>query len=242
MSNLRVAVIFDNTLRPDTTGVYCRRALGQLVEVEHFLPTELGRLSRERFDLYLAIDDGLSYPVPAGLHPSAYWAIDTHLEFERELRRAQAADYVFAAQRDGAEQLRRHGIASAAWLPLACDPEIHGRQEVPAQFDVSFVGNVFAGPREELLRLIQEKFPKTFVGRRFFSEMARTYSESRIVFNRSLRNDVNMRVFEALASGSLLLTNDLRDNGQDELFRDGVHLATYRDAPELLDKIDFYLR
>ena len=52
--------------------------------------------------------------------------------------------------------------------------------------------------------------------------MARIYSASRIVFNRSIKDDVNMRVFEALASGSLLLTNDLAANGQAELFRDGV--------------------
>ena len=62
------------------------------------------------------------------------------------------------------------------------------------------------------------------------------------MFNRSVRNDVNMRVFEALACGSLLVTNDLSDNGQDGLFRDGVHLATYRDADELLDKVAFYLK
>src|SRR5262249_38407084 len=90
--------------------------------------------------------------------------------------------------------------------------------------------------------LIQRHFRNTFVGRRYFEEMARTYSASRVVFNRGIRNDLNMRVFEALACGSLLLTNDLRDNGQEELFRDGVHLATYRDAEELLDKVRFYLK
>ena len=50
-----------------------------------------------------------------------------------------------------------------------------------------------------------------------------------------------MRVFEALACGSLLLTNDLDDNGQGDMFRDGTHLATYRDAHELMDKVGFYL-
>jgi GT2 family glycosyltransferase/tetratricopeptide (TPR) repeat protein/2-polyprenyl-3-methyl-5-hydroxy-6-metoxy-1,4-benzoquinol methylase len=50
-----------------------------------------------------------------------------------------------------------------------------------------------------------------------------------------------MRVFEALAAGPLLATNDLADNGQAELFRDGEHLATYRDAEEMLDKVAFYL-
>jgi spore maturation protein CgeB len=235
MSIDRVAVIFDNTLRPDTTGTYCRRALGRLVDVEHFLPGELGRLRREKFDLYLAVDDGLNYSIPAGVHPLAYWAIDTHVDFEFRLRRARAADFVFAAQRDGADRLRQEGIATATWLPLGCDPEIHGRQPVAKEHDVCFVGNIFPGPREGLLKRIQAEFPKTFVGRRFFTEMARTYSASRIIFNRSLRNDVNMRVFEALASGSLLLTNDLLENGQDELFQDGKHLATYADERDLVE-------
>ena len=41
MSIRRVAVIFDNDARPETTGFYCRRALGSILEVEHFTPSEL---------------------------------------------------------------------------------------------------------------------------------------------------------------------------------------------------------
>jgi hypothetical protein len=236
-----VAVIFDDEARPDTTGVYCRRALGRLVEVEHFRPMELSRIPRGRFDLYLNIDDGLRYRLPADLQPSAWWAIDTHLDPDWYQAKAPDFDLVFTAQRDGAELLHRAGIASAHWLPLACDPEIHRRHDVPKTLDVCFVGHVFAGERSDLLRLIQRRFLNTFVGQRFFDDMARTYSASRIVFNRSIRNHVNMRVFEALACGSLLMTNDLADNGQAELFRDGVHLAVYRDHDDLLDKIAFYL-
>src|SRR5262249_43416476 len=130
---------------------------------------------------------------------------------------------------------------SAQWLPLACDPEIHRKHDVPKTLDVCFVGNLFPGGRAELVRLIQRRFHESFVGRRFFDEVAQTYSASRILFNRSLRNGLIMRVFEALACGSLLLTNDLSENGQAELFRDGVHFAVYRDAEELTDKIAFYL-
>ena len=68
------------------------------------------------------------------------------------------------------------------------------------------------------------------------------YSRSRSVFNRSIRNDVNMRVFEAAGCGSLLLTNDLTNNGLAELFTDGKHLVTYRSADELLEKLAFYLK
>src|SRR5262245_11606970 len=241
MATHRVAIVFDDIARPDTTGVYCRRALGQLVEVEHFLPTELSRIPRQGFDFYLNIDDGLEYRWPNDLHPCAWWAIDTHLNLPWYVEKGQDFDFVFTAQRDGAEALRQAGISSASWLPLACDPEIHQKHDVPKTFNVCFVGNIFPGPRAELLDLLKASFPDVFVGQRFFEEMARTYSASRIVFNRSLRNDINMRVFEALACGSLLVTNDLGENGQEELFQRDVHLVTYRDAAELIRKIRLYL-
>ena len=99
----------------------------------------------------------------------------------------------------------------------------------------------FPGPRAELLGLIQRRYRNSFIGQAYFDDMARTYSAARIAFNRSIRNDINMRVFEAVACGSMLMTNDLSDNGLAELFRDGVHLATYRDGDDLLDKLAFYL-
>ena len=80
MAISRVALIFDGVQRPETTGTYCLRALKSLVEVEHFRPGELDRIPRQGFDLYLNIDDGLRYQIPAELRPSAFWAIDTHLD------------------------------------------------------------------------------------------------------------------------------------------------------------------
>ncbi len=237
----RVAVIFDDRLRPDTAGVYVRRALAELVEVVHFRPEDAEAIPRSGFDLYLGVDDDTEHRLPAELRPRAYWAIDTHLDFAARVRRSADCDLVFAAQRDGAERLRAAGIASADWLPLACDPGIHRRHEVIGEYSVAFVGHIFPGPRDELLQAIARTFPGHFIGRAFFDEMARIYSASRVVFNRSLRNDVNMRVFEALACGSMLVTNDLADNGQADLFRDRVHLATYREPGEMLEVIAYYL-
>lgn len=241
MTFRRVAIVFDNTARPETTGLYCRRALGRLVEVEHLLPGDLEHVDPGRFDAFVVIDDGLDYPIPDSLHPRAWWAIDTHLSYERCRALAQGSDLVFAAQRDGTQRLQHDGIR-AGWLPLACDPELHGRQEGPKIWDWSFIGHSFPGPRADLLALLQQHFPNHFVGQRYFEEMAQTYSASRLVFNRSVANDLNMRVFEALASGSLLVMNDLADNGQEELLHAGEHCVTYRDAAELIERCDFYLR
>ncbi|MFO0915198.1 MAG: glycosyltransferase [Pirellulales bacterium] len=237
---LRVAVIFDHLTRPETTGLYCFRALSRLCEVEQFHPDEMGTLARSGIDLYLFVDDGLEYPLPTNLHPSAFWAIDTHLDLQRTVTKSLSADLVFAAQRRGVEDLRRSGVPDPIWLPLACDPEIHCRHRVPKCRDICFIGNVLGAERIELLRLLQRRFPNCHVDRQYFEEMARSYSESKLVFNRSVRDDLNMRVFEALATGSMLLTNDSAD-GQAELFQDGVHLATYRDAEELIDKANYYL-
>ncbi|HZW32277.1 MAG TPA: glycosyltransferase [Isosphaeraceae bacterium] len=238
----RVAVIYDDRERPETTGVHCRRALESLVEVVHFRPDALAAIPARGFDLYLNIDDGLAYHLPAGLRPCVWWAIDTHLNFAWCREKAARFDIVLAAQRDGAARLEAEGIAPASWLPLACDPEIHRRHEVEKVHDVAFVGNLFPGPRTELIERLRRRFRSMFAGRAYFEEMARIYSAARLVFNRSIKNDVNMRVFEAVACGWLLLTNDLVDNGQAELFRDGVHLATYREAEELLDKAAYYLQ
>jgi GT2 family glycosyltransferase/tetratricopeptide (TPR) repeat protein/2-polyprenyl-3-methyl-5-hydroxy-6-metoxy-1,4-benzoquinol methylase len=237
-----IALVFDNTQRPETTGTYCLAALKELATVQHVLPGQLDALTGQHFDLYLRIDDGLEYQLPAHLRPSAFWAIDTHVSFDRCLAQARSCDLTFAAQRDGAEALRRAGVPSATWLPLACDPAIHRKHDLPKQFDFSFVGNIFDGPRADLLERLRRKFRNHFIGRCYFEEMARTYSASRTVFNRSIKNDINMRVFEALACGSLLLTNDLSSNGQAELFTNGVHLATYSEAEDLLDQLAYYLK
>jgi hypothetical protein len=100
----RVALIFDNVQRPETTGTYCLRALKRLVEVEHFQPGELDRMPRTGFDLYLNIDDGLRYHLPRDLHPTAWWAIDTHMDLAWCIQKARGFDVVFAAQRDGADE------------------------------------------------------------------------------------------------------------------------------------------
>jgi O-antigen biosynthesis protein len=120
----RIALIFDTRLRPETAGVHCQRALERLAEVRHFQPHELDQVRRGEFDLFFNIDDGLHYHLPPALRPSAFWAIDTHLNFERCRDKAPRFDIVFAAQRDGVDlhnlgtlfmRSRRHDEAVVAY-------------------------------------------------------------------------------------------------------------------------------
>lgn len=171
----RVALIYDDRPRPETTGFYCRRALQSLVEVAHFRPDELATLPRQGFELYLNVDDGLAYDLPPDLRPSAWWAIDTHIDFARSRGKALGCDLVFVAQRNGVERLRQAGADTAMWLPLGCDSEVHGKYDVAKIFDVAFVGHIFPGPRAELLDFIRRRYPRSCIGEAYFEEMARTF-------------------------------------------------------------------
>ena len=91
------------------------------------------------------------------------------------------------------------------------------------------------------MKLLAERFRLNDYQRYYpREEISEVYSQSKIVFNTSINDDLNMRVFEALASGSMLLTDRI-NNGQSELFKHGSHLVEYSSDEELLQAAEYYL-
>src|SRR5438067_520298 len=125
MSRPRIVTVYSDVERPDTTGGYCLSALQEIADVTHVQGGDLSRLKEGNADLFLRIDDSVSWDWSDHLHPSAYWAIDTHLDYESRLSYARQFDRVFCAQKASAERMCADGL-EAEWLPLACDPELHG--------------------------------------------------------------------------------------------------------------------
>ena len=237
---MRIALIFDRT-PDDTSGNYFARALTQLgVSVEHFWLREAARIPATGFDVYLRIDHGdYVNDLPARLRPSAFYLIDTHLPGPlRKMRRvAPRYDVLFCAQWEALRWFPR-----AVWVPAACDPELHGGAGPQTRrFDVGFVGTEGGLPRKLYLQEIRERYPRSFIGHAPHTQMSGIYRASRLVFNYAIRNDINMRVFEALGAGRLLLTNAIRDNGFEELFRDREHLVVYHSPQELWNLLKHYL-
>lgn len=67
-------------------------------------------------------------------------------------------------------------------------------------------------------------------------------AESELTLNVSLNGEIAPRVYEALASGALLLTDDLpEESGLRLLFQPGRHLDVWRSTDELVDKIRHHL-
>lgn len=188
-------------------------------------------------DFYLYIDSGperIEPDIDCLEVPRAAWLIDTHISPELRLAMAHHFDWVFLAQNGQVESFRAAGIANIEWLPLACSPGLHAVPAPGRHYDVAYVGSFSAEEgdrRGAILRRIAAAFPNSFIGRAWPGEMAEIYAQAKIVVNAAYNRDVNMRVFEAMASGALLITDDAE--GLEDLFVDGEHLVVYRDPEEL---------
>ena len=69
-----------------------------------------------------------------------------------------------------------------------------------------------------MLSSIRERFPKNKICQCWPAEMAKVYARAKIVFNACVNRDLNMRVFKAMASGALLITDEA--DWLEDLFED----------------------
>lgn len=218
----------------------------QTIEIDHIYP--VGDLSPYgTYDLNIHVDwgeDGLVGILPYSPidtpHPMAYWASDTHLGYDYRLAMAKRADFVFCAQKRAVEKMKNDGIANPIWLPHAVEPQAYPKFDLLTKtYDVCFVGHLNSENRIDALDALLQEFPNFYYGQRLFDEAARKYAESKVCFNISMLDDINMRTFEVMATGSFLLTNWIPTI--EELFEDGKHLVLYRSEEEMIDKAKYYV-
>lgn len=165
--------------------------------------------------------------------PTVYLSVDTWHD-AREFLIGHQYDFVFLAQRGIVKYMRKAGCCRVFWLPLACDPERHRATAGEETHDIAFVGSThFMVNRQRVARLkiVEQHFNLGFSYGLGCDDMARAYGRGKLIFNSSISQDVNMRVFEALATGKPLVTNrDAEANGLFDLFEDEIHLITYTDG------------
>lgn len=225
----------------------------EIFEIDHFCPT--GDISPYgTYDLNLHVDWGedalksiLPYTPMETPRPMAYWCSDTHINngqagdsYPYRLSVAKKADHVFVAQKAAVERMKSDGVPNPIWLPHAFEPQAYPKGEVlTKKYDVCFVGHVNSRNREDALDKLFSHFPNFFYGQALFDEAAQRFSESKVCFNISMTDDLNMRTFEVMGTGSFLMTNWIPTI--EEHFEDGKHLVLYRSLDELIDKTKYYL-
>ncbi len=241
---MRIALFYQPS--PGTVGEYFHSALLETGQaVDHFPLSEADRCGKD-YDIYLRIDHGdYSHDLPEHLHPKAFYVVDTHLarSWKKIRRMAPRYDVVFCVQKSASERLPR-----AHWVPLGCDPKIHGQVESTRKIDLAFVGNDGGVPRKFLLQELRERYPNSFIGSAPHTQMSRIYGGAKIGFHyiectSPLKDHISMRAYEVLASGTLLLANALAEGTFESLgLRDRKELVVYHSPEELFTLADYYLK
>lgn len=250
MRKLRIASYYENRLgRNDGNPLYMWNAFKNLdpdrVQSGHLIP--IGDVTKYgEWDLHFEADWGedalqgiLPYkpsPIP---HPSAFWSSDTHLGYEWRLEKARKTDFNFVCQKRAREEFTRDGIKDVIWMPHAVEPQAYPHIPSIKKYDLCFIGHINSQNRIDALDKMFAAFPEFFFGQRLFDDAAEKYCQSKIVFNISIKDDINMRVFETLSTKSFLLTNWVPT--LEELFKDGVHLVTYKTIDEAIEKAKYYI-
>jgi len=244
-AEMRICIIFDKVSRGDqlTTGTYLERAFQRLGHsVIHINPTA-GAIIPEGMDFYMVVDDGIPYTINPKGKRMAYWAIDTHIAMDMQVQKSSNAEWIFAAQYDGGKALSELSNRRVSWLPLACDPDIHSAPNAKEKlYDISFIGNVrpnIMSKRIDVIDAVFKEVPDFIYGQRPIVEAIDLFGKSRIVLNCSIGNDLNMRVFEGLCSGSMLLTDKIPNIMR--LFDNLHHLVMYDDADGAAKLARYYL-
>jgi hypothetical protein len=247
---MKICTLYESRLgRNDGAPFYFTYVLKEMGhDVTHLSSQELPDNWGE-FDMYLWVDwgeDGLTNILPykpislEKYHPSVYITSDTHLGYDYRLNKAKEFDHVFCNQIRAVKEFEKDGV-KAKFSPHAVLPRGYPNEpKAMKKYDIGFVGYVSFEKRAQMLDRMFKEFPNFWYGQRLFEECAEIYRKSRIIFNTAAVDDINMRCFEATATGSFLLTEYVPTLS--ECFEDGVHLATYKTMDEAIEKARYYLK
>jgi O-antigen biosynthesis protein len=265
---IRIAIYYDSRLgRNDGAPLYYMNVLRNQLKykVFHLIPHGDTLKDVGPVDYHFWVDwgeDALNYPpfeIPEDGGIKIYVASDTHLGRRHRFETALKFDYAFFNQKRAVEEFKLYKPnekkrCKFSWLPHAFEPLAYPNIETIKKYDICFIGhmqmdepNYNGMSRMWALDRLFKEFPEfyygsrhpAFPGKNLFEDAAHHFSESKIVFNISIKDDINMRVFETLGTGSFLLTNWLPTLG--ELFEDGVDLVTYKSYDEMIEKARYYL-
>lgn len=189
--------------------------------------------------------------LPKGLEkvkiPTISFQSDTYAYTRRRIRWSMLFDYAVVFHPGFEVQFRNAGHPRVITWSHAADPELFREQQGQRIFEVGWVGrtdgNLYKDRRFVLQSLSRHFHMNDFT--RFHSpeELAQVYCRSKIIVNVARDDypqDANMRVFEAMASGALLITrlpSELTSIG----FEEGIHFVGYHRLDEIVGLARQYL-
>lgn len=179
--------------------------------------------------------------------PTVSFQVDTYAFTRNRIRWSSLFDHVAVFHPEYDRVFSRFGHQGAFLVPHAVRREFFDGPEPAREFDLGWVGQVagsiYRRRAQWLPRLAREFRMNDWSRRHSLPEVADVYRRSRIVINFSrddFPQDANLRVFEVLASGAVLITSlptELAQLG----FQEGIHFVGYHADSEILPLARKYL-
>ncbi len=179
--------------------------------------------------------------------PTACFQIDTDSFTASRMRWSMLFDYAFVFHPGFDLIFQSAGHPRAICLPHAVESDLFEEPEQERIYDVGWVGNLQGShysARRYYLEELRSRFRMNDISHYYSVEaMASIYKQSKIVVNISRDDypkDANLRCFEAMAAGALLVTSkpsELAEIGLTE----GIHFVTYEQKSEICEIVKFYL-
>lgn len=187
-------------------------------------------------------EDILEYKIP-----TACFQIDTYDGTAARFRQSMLFDYAFIFHPEYDKLLKKQGHSGAILLPHAVETKLYPSFNKNRTIEVGWVGRLdgaFYKNRKEQVEAISRKFTMNNIFR-FYNrkELIEVYTNSKIAVNISRDDymiDANLRCFEIMAAGALLLTKMPTELTALSL-NEGEHFVGYTDTDDLLTKIEYYL-
>jgi len=152
----------------------CSDVPSPLADLKAFGAVDLVRLCAQHGlvpDLTLFIEGGTMRLFPVGLEHmpclTAWYGIDTHMDYAKHLRIGRLFDVTFIAQREFVELLRQDGLRQVHWLPLGFSPKLMPAPMPPKTVDIAYVGSINQSvnpQRHALLAALRREFPSNSFG------------------------------------------------------------------------------
>lgn len=228
-----VLINYDYTRYPMTTASYLEMAARRRPDITVY---RNGEPLPEKLDLVLNIEPCPEFVRIPGV-PCHYYEIDNHIKEGNERWFYETADVLWLAQWNYKDYYSKYPIRE---LPLGFDVDLHRPNYLAREeYDIGFIGNNTYPHRRRLMEIMSEKYNVFHTSGLWGAEYSDALAKCKMIFNCSLLNDINMRVFEALGIEKMLVTNRLPH--QDDFIKEDEHYVAYSNEKELMEKLAYYI-